>query len=264
MVQNKQNSKRVCLYAFVCARFVTTEQQAFNEPRPRNPVINSSSSLCLNDHENVCRQVHREHGMDLWLLYCLCAMSDDWSFRLYSLRLKHKKREVTPGYTFPNPKGKQSQTQPDKKERRHARGGAHTPLSYHVSAPLCHLISGVAVLKNTTFKLPPPSQRARRAAVNSRAVRIRVQHSERNRTSSGYKETQIWRTGLLPLRSCCQLGNLQQIIFSSARLEDFMNQICFSASNSDSSDVLTYKFLSLFLSWMLQAKKSKSTFSTSG
>lgn len=45
------------------------------------------------------------------------------------------------------------------------------------AAPLRYLISGIAVLRNTTFKLPPSSQRARRVCVNTRAVRISVQHS---------------------------------------------------------------------------------------
>lgn len=37
-------------------------------------------------------------------------------------RLKHEKREVTPGYTFPKLKGKQSRTQSDKKHRRDTQG----------------------------------------------------------------------------------------------------------------------------------------------
>lgn len=47
------------------------------------------------------------------------------------------------------------------------------------AAPFCYLISGIAVLRNTTFKVPPSSQQARRACVNTREVRISVHHSHR-------------------------------------------------------------------------------------
>lgn len=39
-----------------------------------------------------------------------------------NLGLKHKKRAVTPGYTVPKLKGKQSRTQSDKKHRRETQG----------------------------------------------------------------------------------------------------------------------------------------------
>lgn len=62
----------------------------------------------------------------------------------YNLGLKLKKKKANPGNTFPNPKGKQSRTQPDKKHRRDARGAQtkHTQKQHSAAqhTPQCIIV----------------------------------------------------------------------------------------------------------------------------
>lgn len=125
-VQSQNKAVKKYLHSFFCARLIRIEQQASNELRPRKS-SHQQQLFIVSKWPRKCVQAGAQRTGDGFVIGLLPARHDWWlifvtllglwmSGRLekkspvkYNLRLKHKEREVTPGYTFPSPKGKQRQ-----------------------------------------------------------------------------------------------------------------------------------------------------------